>query len=231
MQPDDSDLMESDEEDDEDEPMSDREQTQTMTYRHASHSAQPVRPLIQVVKRLFFAVFSQDEPLPSPEELNRNNGTGSAVFAVQPSHTFGAHVMRAAEDAAASSNSLSSRKVHGWAPDGVPQKLHWFCIDPDMMADEEKRFDYMSFWDDWGPLNMANVYQFCAEVQEMMELRSLRDHAIVIYTSSDPRKKANAATLAALRSVLAERMSPADAFHPFADVSLQLITGRSSAVR
>lgn len=49
----------------------------------------------------------------------------------------------------------------------------------------------------------------------------LKDHGIVLYSSSDPIRKTNTAALAALRNILVLGQSPADAFYPFATMDFQ----------
>jgi hypothetical protein len=73
----------------------------------------------------------------------------------------------------------------------------------------------MSFFQDWGPLNLAMVYKACILFHELLQVRRLcglchhssscrikdRDlagYGLVLYSSNDPRRKANAALLMAL---------------------------------
>ncbi|KDN48207.1 phosphatases II [Tilletiaria anomala UBC 951] len=86
---------------------------------------------------------------------------------------------------------------------------------------EVQKYEYARFYDDWGPLNMAMVWMFCDDVERLMDRPDLREHGIVLYTSSAPRRKTNAATLAALRSVLVYHLAPHDAFHPFSTLDVQ----------
>ena len=77
---------------------------------------------------------------------------------------------------------------------------------------------YLSFFKDWGPLNLAMVYKACILIHELLEVclnvhnisvhahgraqdDELKSHRLVLYSSNDPRKKANAALLMALYSV------------------------------
>ena len=79
----------------------------------------------------------------------------------------------------------------------------------------------MSFFEDWGPLNIAMVYRACIYIHELLEVRiptrpvsvarfeiwadflgekdtALKQHRLVLYASEDPRRKANAALIMAL---------------------------------
>ncbi|CEH12042.1 phosphatases ii [Ceraceosorus bombacis] len=91
------------------------------------------------------------------------------------------------------------------------KKFQWLSIDVDL--------GYLSFYKDWGPLNMAMFYRFCLHVA-CMHLDPDEDH-LVLYTSSDPHNKANAALLAAMYAMVIERLSPCDAFHPLAELEFE----------
>jgi cell division cycle 14 len=87
---------------------------------------------------------------------------------------------------------------------------YYFTIDHQLV--------YLSFFKDWGPLNLAMVYKACLLIHELLEVRGscsfsgeddsinctrlqdegLKDHRLVLYASDDPRRKANAALLMAL---------------------------------
>lgn len=85
---------------------------------------------------------------------------------------------------------------------------YYFTIDDQLL--------YLSFFQDWGPLNIAMVYKACILIHELLEVRSqlpraschsrvlllqdkeLASHRLVLYSSNDPRRKANAALLMAL---------------------------------
>lgn len=84
-------------------------------------------------------------------------------------------------------------------------KYYYFTID-DSLA-------YLSFFEDWGPLNLAMVFKACILIHELLEVTSNRRpptpnshsqdkelalHRLVLYSSNDPRRKANAALLLAL---------------------------------
>ncbi|KAH9950025.1 tyrosine protein phosphatase [Amylocystis lapponica] len=82
-------------------------------------------------------------------------------------------------------------------PDNIPQvraKYYYFTIDDQLV--------YLSFFQDWGPLNLAML----------LEDNALAAHRLVLYSSNDPRKKANAAF-----SWLSSS-PPWEAFHPIAEM-------------
>lgn len=87
---------------------------------------------------------------------------------------------------------------------------YYFTIDDQLL--------YLSFFQDWGPLNLAMVYKACILIHELLEDKDLASHRIVLYSSDDPRRKANAALLMALYVMIVHRRTPWDAFHPIAEI-------------
>lgn len=97
--------------------------------------------------------------------------------------------------------------------EGVPSNFHWFNVDEDLV--------YLSFFEDWGPLNVALFYRFCMHVHQLLHDEALSHQALVFYTSSHPHRKANASLLAALYSMIIDRIEPADAFYPFSQIEFK----------
>ncbi|KAF8076047.1 tyrosine protein phosphatase [Lyophyllum atratum] len=87
---------------------------------------------------------------------------------------------------------------------------YYFTIDDQLL--------YLSFFQDWGPLNIAMVYKACILIHELLEDKDLASHRLVLYSSDDPRRKANAALLMALYVMIVQRRAPWEAFHPIAEV-------------
>ncbi|PWN23868.1 phosphatases II [Microstroma glucosiphilum] len=94
-----------------------------------------------------------------------------------------------------------------------PDKYHWFNIDEDLV--------YLSFFEDWGPLNVGLFYRFCMHTHQLLNDPSLADRAFVFYTSSNPCRKANGSLLAAMYSMIIDHIEPADAFHPFSQLEFR----------
>ena len=94
-----------------------------------------------------------------------------------------------------------------------PARLHWFNIDHDLV--------YLSFWFDWGPLNVAMFYRFCLHVHHMLTDDDMQDATLVLYTTDAPAQKANAALLATLYAMIIGKVSPADAFYPISQVEFR----------
>ncbi|XP_063372513.1 dual specificity protein phosphatase CDC14B-like [Cydia amplana] len=82
---------------------------------------------------------------------------------------------------------------------------HYFSIDNELV--------YENYFSDFGPLNLGCVYKYCKLLNEKLKL-FLNNQAIVHYTSSDPRKTANAAFLMGCYGILLLGLSPKDALKP-----------------
>ncbi|KAL1687956.1 tyrosine protein phosphatase [Schizophyllum commune] len=87
---------------------------------------------------------------------------------------------------------------------------YYFTLDDQLL--------YLSFFQDWGPLNMAMVYKACILIHELLEEETLRSYRLVLYASNDPRRKANAALIMALYVLIVLRRAPWEAFHPIAEM-------------
>ncbi|KAI0069245.1 phosphatases II [Artomyces pyxidatus] len=95
------------------------------------------------------------------------------------------------------------------SPDG-PSKYYYFTIDDQLV--------YMSFFQDWGPLNIAMVYKACIYIHSLLIDEELTSSRLVLYTSDDPQRKANAALLMALFALIVQQRAPWDAFQPIAEL-------------
>lgn len=89
-------------------------------------------------------------------------------------------------------------------------KYWYFTIDDQLL--------YLSFFQDWGPLNLAMVYKACILIHEILGDPAIMSHRIVFYSSNDPRRKANAALLMALYVMIVQQRPPWEAFHPIAEI-------------
>lgn len=99
------------------------------------------------------------------------------------------------------------------AAETKPARLHWFNIDHDLV--------YLSFWFDWGPLNVGMFYRFCLHVHHMLTDPDMQDATLVLYTTHAPAQKANAALLATLYAMIIGKVSPADAFYPISELEFK----------
>ncbi|EMD41090.1 hypothetical protein CERSUDRAFT_111664 [Gelatoporia subvermispora B] len=89
-------------------------------------------------------------------------------------------------------------------------KYYYFTIDDQLV--------YLSFFEDWGPLNLAMVYKACILIHELLQDETLASHRLVLYSSTDPRRKANAALLMCLYVMIVQQRPPWEAFHPIAEL-------------
>ncbi|KAF8665767.1 hypothetical protein AX16_000215 [Volvariella volvacea WC 439] len=87
---------------------------------------------------------------------------------------------------------------------------YYFTIDDQLL--------YFPFFQDWGPLNIAMVYKACILIHELLEDKNLASYRLVLYSSDDPRRKANAALLMALYVMIVQRRAPWEAFHPISEI-------------
>ncbi|KAI5122128.1 hypothetical protein M0805_000776 [Coniferiporia weirii] len=87
---------------------------------------------------------------------------------------------------------------------------YYFTIDHQLL--------YLSFFKDWGPLNLAMVYKACILIHELLEDGELKPYRLVLYSSDDPRRKANAALLMALYVMIVQKKAPWEAFQPVAEL-------------
>lgn len=94
-----------------------------------------------------------------------------------------------------------------------PSRLHWFNIDHDLV--------YLSFWFDWGPLNVGMFYRFCLHVHHMLTDPQMHDATLVLYTTNAPAQKANAALLVTLYAMIIGKVTPADAFYPISELEFK----------
>ncbi|XP_021103497.1 dual specificity protein phosphatase CDC14A isoform X2 [Heterocephalus glaber] len=70
----------------------------------------------------------------------------------------------------------------------------------------------MSFYADFGPLNLAMVYRYCCKLNKKLKSYSLSRKKIVHYTCFDQRKRANAAFLIGAYAVIYLKKTPEEAY-------------------
>ncbi|KAG6849639.1 hypothetical protein H0H93_006762, partial [Arthromyces matolae] len=90
------------------------------------------------------------------------------------------------------------------SPDDMAS-YYYFTIDDQLL--------YLSFFQDWGPLNLAMVYKACILIHELLEVRPLETALRLM-----PLTKANSALLMALYVMIVQRRAPWEAFHPIAEM-------------
>jgi cell division cycle 14 len=88
------------------------------------------------------------------------------------------------------------------------QGAHWFSIDDALV--------YWNFFLDFGPLNLGQLYRFCALLNQKLRAPELSDRPIYYYSSSDPRARSNAAVLIGCWQVLYLQRTPDEAWAPLA---------------
>ncbi|THH33724.1 hypothetical protein EUX98_g437 [Antrodiella citrinella] len=101
-------------------------------------------------------------------------------------------------------------KRNYWSVSDDEAKYYYFTVDDQLV--------YLSFFQDWGPLNLAMVYKACILFHELLQDEELSSYRLVLYSSNDPRRKANAALLMALYVMIVQQRPPWEAFHPIAEL-------------
>ncbi|XP_059490991.1 dual specificity protein phosphatase CDC14C isoform X2 [Neocloeon triangulifer] len=82
-------------------------------------------------------------------------------------------------------------------------KTHYFSIDDE--------FEYENFYQDFGPLNLAMLYRYCMKLKKKLKAPSLAKKKIVHYTTTNPKKRVNAAYLIGSYAVMYLHFTPAQA--------------------
>jgi len=117
----------------------------------------------------------------------------------------------------------SSKKVI--CKDGSTQKrtIHYFNIDNELV--------YWNFFLDFGPLNLGQLYRFCAKLNQKLSRSNSRlsDKIICFYSSTAPSKRANAIFLICAWQVLYLDRTPEEAFHGFQEGADVVSTSKNSS--
>ena len=93
------------------------------------------------------------------------------------------------------------------APKCKTSKAFYFCIDDHLV--------YEAFFDDFGPLNLAQTHKYCMEVDKIMQNPDFKKHKIYHYTSLDFKKRANAAYLMGAYLVICKHKKAEEAWDFF----------------
>lgn len=117
----------------------------------------PLHPLIPIAPALSFTFFASP---PSTATLNAHNGSRSALLPP------------GVQDAPHPQALDSDGGTAGF------ERYTWFSIDDDLV--------YLSFYEDWGPLNIAMFYRFCLHVHHLMEVRGAAVDMHLRSADSDP---------------------------------------------
>jgi len=85
--------------------------------------------------------------------------------------------------------------------------------------------DYVPFFDDFGPVNLGVVYQFCKLMSSKLSDPRLGTRVCTYYAEADPARRTNAAFLLASYLVIQQSTTPEDAYKLFQDFSAGLLVG------
>ncbi|PWN38439.1 uncharacterized protein FA14DRAFT_160009 [Meira miltonrushii] len=231
--PDDSDFLESENEQDDGQSFIDGQQdlsemeaelaaVATPVQSQATSVGRPLHPMpagkiMQMTHNFSFTYFKH--PAPRADILNRDGGREAAGLPLNPSSSA-RFTTKVNHDGTTHSEPLPASAI---APHiSAEANVHWFCVDSELV--------YLSFFEDWGPLNVAMFYRFCLHLHHLINsaqeestasaVEAARDLHLILYTTNNPKNKANAALLAAMYAMVCGDVSPADAFHPISTLEL-----------
>ncbi|XP_075210522.1 dual specificity protein phosphatase CDC14C-like [Lycorma delicatula] len=80
------------------------------------------------------------------------------------------------------------------------QDIHYFTIDNELV--------YNNFFSDFGPLSLGSLYKYCLLLASKLKSPALSKKIIIHYTTTDQRKRSNAAFLIASFAVIYLKMAP-----------------------
>lgn len=106
-----------------------------------------------------------------------------------------------------------------YVPDDTPSVVH-FIIDDELI--------YNSFHHDFGPLNIAHLYRFAVILHELLAEEQNEGKAVILYSSTDPRARANAACVLSCYMVLIQNWAPHFALAPIAQADPPLMPFRDA---
>jgi len=91
--------------------------------------------------------------------------------------------------------------------DGSEKQIYYFSTDSELA--------YWNFFLDFGPLNLGQLYRFCAKLNETIAKFPGNSHIICFYSSSDTSKRANAIFLICSWQIIYLNRSPEEALNGF----------------
>ncbi|RUS15136.1 dual specificity protein phosphatase, partial [Endogone sp. FLAS-F59071] len=89
---------------------------------------------------------------------------------------------------------------------------HYFSVDSYLV--------YVSFFSDFGPMNIAHVYRFCLILHQKLESKQLARKKVVFYSGIDNQKRTNAAFLISAYMMIVAGKSPEEAHAPLINSSV-----------
>ncbi|KAL9647855.1 hypothetical protein ABK040_008128 [Willaertia magna] len=109
----------------------------------------------------------------------------------------------------------------------IPDRLYWMSMRRMPLSFDtatihyvtvDDKFVYEPFYNDFGPLNLGNTIAFCRLIEGKLQSVSLSNKKLVIITSFDGGKRANAAYLICAFMIIVLGYDPEDAFKPFLNI-------------
>ncbi|KPV72295.1 uncharacterized protein RHOBADRAFT_18487, partial [Rhodotorula graminis WP1] len=154
-------------------------------------------------------------PAPTADDLKPSGPICS--FGPRLAYTYFAHPAPRAELLNALTPGAPAPASVAASPDAAAaaaeEGVHWFSVDDQLV--------YLSFYQDYGPLNVGCLYRFCLHLHSLLNAPEHAYQRIFLYSSDEPDKKVNAALLMALYAMVVMRWSVADVLHPLSCLELQ----------
>lgn len=85
-------------------------------------------------------------------------------------------------------------------------QIHYFNIDEELV--------YENFYADFGPLNLAMLYRYCCKLNKKLKSYSLTKKIIIHYTTTNSKKRVNAAFLIGSYSIIYLKKTSQEALQP-----------------
>ena len=98
-----------------------------------------------------------------------------------------------------------NQQVFGVSPDIAKHSICYY-LDNDLI--------YEPFCADFGPCNLAHTYRFCQRVQQLLQQGEEAQKSVYLLVGPHPHKRANAAALMGIYSVIYLDRTPQDAYAP-----------------
>jgi cell division cycle 14 len=146
-------------------------QTTATSYFTTKQIPKPATKIMQMTSNFSFTYFSH-KTSPEADDLNKGNGRQAAGLPldINQGNTQSPTKLQQKNESEKDVTSTSSIAPH------LPSNafIHWFSIDNELV--------YLSFFDDWGPLNVAMFYRFCLHLHHligsMQEVSKVRESEI-----------------------------------------------------
>lgn len=99
---------------------------------------------------------------------------------------------------------------------------HYFSTDDELV--------YNNYYEDFGPLNLGLIVKYLNKVNFKLKSPALASKVIVHFTSSNEKKRVNAAFLMAVYAIVYLKMSPIDAFNKLSSLKYPYLSFQDASM-